>query len=487
MTYADWLNDPTALRCILIEAVASIAGVDTTFYLSTRGYVSGNADSPANTPYLPGIAGGVQVTEEISLDGNGGLSYGDIELFNLNGERDSWLDYIWVNRAVRVYIGDLRWLRSDFQLIFDGLIENLDSKSRDRLNFKIRDKLQRLNTPASETKLGGATDNADALIPLTFGEVSNITPLLSNPATHEYQVHNGPIEALIEVRDNGVPIAVTPNLAAGKFNLLASPAGTITASVQGDKPVGVYSNTIAALVQCLALSFGKASTRFVAGDLDAANLAAFAAAHAQPVGVYLSSRENIITTMQELASSVGAQATITRQGKLALLQIALPPVGTPTMLTAADMVKDSLHIAERPDVKAAVKLGYCKNWTVQTDLQSGIPEAHKDLFSAEQMTVSQANSTVAASYRLDAEPEPRDTLLLGTADATAEAARELALYSALRTVFGFEGFSPCLLLVLGQSVTLIHARFGLAAGKTGVVIKLQPDWLTFRVQVEVLI
>ena len=74
------------IPCILVEVVASISGIETTLYLSTKGYVTGAADSPANTVYMPAISGGVQVTEELSLDGSAAMAYGDIELYNVAGE-----------------------------------------------------------------------------------------------------------------------------------------------------------------------------------------------------------------------------------------------------------------------------------------------------------------------------------------------------------------------------------------------------------------
>jgi hypothetical protein len=477
------------IPCILVEVIASIAGVDTTLYLSTKGYVTGSADSPASTVYMPAIAGGVQVTEEISLDGSAAMSYGDIELYNVSGERDGWLDYIWSNRTVKVFRGNMGEARSSFTLLFDGVVDDIGSSNRDRINIKIRDKLQRLNSPVSDTK-GGTASNGDTLLPLVFGEVCNITPLLTNSGTLEYQVHNGAIESIIEVRDNGVPLAPTTgytvNLATGKFTLLASPAGLITCSVQGEKPVA-YANTISLLVQRLATAYGKASTRFIASDLDVTALAAFETAHTQAVGAYLSGRENVINIMQTLAASIGAQVVITRAGKLSLLKISFPPAGTPTVISNVDMMQSSLHIIRRLPIKSSVKLGYCKNWTVQTNLQTGIPESSKALLSNEFLTVTNSNTAVATNYKLDAEPVQINTALISTAEATAEAARQLAIYSTPRTIYGFEGFSQCLDLVLGQAVTLTHSRFGLGAGKTGIVIKLQPDWINFRVQVEVMI
>ena len=63
----------------------------------------------------------------------------------------------------------------------------------------------------------------------------------------------------------------------------------------------------------------------------------------------------------------------------------------------------------------------------------------------------------------------------------------MEIFKTPRTVFGFEMLSNGLFLNLGDAVTLTHSRFGLSAGKTGTVIKLQPDWMTSRVYVEVIL
>ena len=487
MTYdLAWLTNPTAKRCILVEVIANVAGTETTFYLSDKGYVTGAGDTPANTVYLPIIAGGINVSESISLDGSASLSYGDIELYNLNGERDDWLSYIWTNRAISVYVGDVSWVRADFQIIFNGIISDLDSKSVDRINIKIVDKLQRLNTPVTEAKLGGSTENAYDILPLTFGEVFNVTPLLTDPANLVYQVHNGSIERIIEVRDNGVPLsAYTTSLSTGKFTLTAAPAGTITASVQGYKAT-TYINTIAEIIQAIVLNYGKASTRFVSNDLDLTNLASFEAAHTQAVGVYLTDRVNVISIIQELASSIGAVVVMSRLGKLQLLQINIPPTGTPTVITTTDIIESSLRIVERLEVKSSSKIGYCKNWTVQENLQTGIPDEHKKMLSNEYLIVTQSNNTTSTAYKLDEEPVQRNTLLLSSIDAGAESLRDIAIATSVRTVYGFEGFSQLMLLKLGDTITLTNPRFGLSAGKLGTVIKLEPDWINSTVYVEAL-
>lgn len=78
-------------------------------------------------------------------------------------------------------------------------------------------------------------------------------------------------------------------------------------------------------------------------------------------------------------------------------------------------------------------------------------------------------------------------MLLRAVDAQAEALRRLNLWKTQRTVYRFTGYAHLLTLELGQALTLTAPRFGLDAGKTGMVIGLQSDWINRRVTVEVLI
>lgn len=484
--FIAWLETPSALRCMLVECVASIGGTETTLYLSNLGYVTEPTDTPANTDYKGAITGGGAITERLSLDGSASLAFGDVEISNIDGERDDWLtaDYVWRNREIAVYVGDKTWARADFRLVFSGLIDDIGSASRERLNLKIRDKSQRLNTALTEAKLGGATANADHLLPVCLGEVHNIEPLLIDPALLKYQIHNGPIERDIEVRDLGVVVSKTDTLASGTFVLNQAPAGQITVSAQGDKP-STYSNTVAKLVQRLATGYGV--DPFISGDLDAANLSAFDSANPQPVGLYLAERANVLENCQLLAASVGAQAIVSALGKLRLLKIDLPPAGTPTQVTASNMRAKTLQVAQRIPVKAAVKLAYCRNYTVQANLQTGVPAEHKDLFLQEWLTVTASDSAVAAAYRITESPTQEETCLLATADAQAEADRRLALWSVPRTIYRYQGFPELLLEELGGAQTITHDRFGMSAGVACQIVSLTKDWLAGTVSVEVLV
>ena len=482
--FTAWLKSPQAIRTVLVEAVASIGGSETTLYLSSRNYV----DGAGGRAYLAVISGGLATRESLNLDGAPSISYGDIEIENTSGERDVWLDYIWSNRAASVYVGDPTWPRADFRLVFSGVVDDITVRSRMRLALRLRDKLERLNAPVLETTLGGATANKDRILPLCLGDAFNIEPLLTDPATLVYKVHDGATQDIHEVRDNGAPITtLTKALASGTFTLTAAPVGQITATVRGAKPSGTYANTVSALVQWLVLNYGPSATRLSAGDLDATQLAAFTSACPQAVGLYLGDRANLLAVCQQLAASVGAQVVMTSTGLLRLVRIALPTSGTPVAVTAADMAKDSLVISQRPPVKSTCKLGYARNHTPQTTgLAAGLPASSAALLGQEWQSVTSNDATTATAYKLATAPVLEETCLIAQAEATTEAARRRDLWKTQRAVYTATYLPHLLLAELGDPITITHARYGLAAGKTGMVMSIERDWLAGRATIGVL-
>jgi hypothetical protein len=223
-----WLEDQTSIRCLLVEITARnvIAGTETTFYLSNMGYITTSAD----VVYLPYLTGSLQTTESLSIEGSLSMSFGDIQVANLNGDLDTWLDstkYIWVNRNIKVYLGDPRWVcvnlasvQTKFEKIFDGIVADVDSSARDSINIKVRDKLQRLNYPLTDNILGvygtwaAGQANQDTIRPLIFGEVNNISPVLVDPSKLEYMFNDTSVGTLVTNTTFGTNI-ITCNSTAG--------------------------------------------------------------------------------------------------------------------------------------------------------------------------------------------------------------------------------------------------------------------------------
>lgn len=486
--YNAWLASPAAYRCILLEAKVKVGGNEITRYMSTRGYVSRPSDFPANTLYAPVIAGGISFRASMGVLGSPELSFGDLEIHNDDGALDAWAGDIWTNRDVIVLLGDSRWPRSDFKIIYTGVVELLDTRVRTRWNLRLRDKLQRLNVPVTETKVGGTTTNSDMTMPVLFGECHNITPVLVDPALLEYQVHDGTIESVYEVRDNGIPIVVTNDPVNGKFRLTKVAFGAVTCSAQGDKFAGAYIFDAGGIVRRLATGYGRVDDRFTASDIDDAQIEIFRGLNPQPIGRQIRQGETVLEAIVAVAASVGARPIMSRDGRLQLLKMQIPPAGTPMVVTPSDMVPGSLKIIARPMVQASVRLGYAKNWTVQTGITTGLPAEHKEMFAQEWFTTTSSDANVAMDHNLSVEPkEQEDTMLIRKIDSQNESDRRLSIKRIQRTVYEFEGYADLLFTELGSPMTIQHPRFGLSQGRTGQVVAIAPDWMRSKITIGVII
>lgn len=487
--FITWLGTKGPRRCLIAE-VGVKSGTEITRYLSTTGYSSEPADTPASQLYTGRITGSVSFTRRLDLSGSGGsMSFGDIELDNTDGELDDWLNDIWAGRAINVYLGQVDWPKSDFELVFSGTVDDIAPKSRSRLSLKVRDIFGPLNSTLSTATIGGAGDNKDALRPICLGECFNVSPVLIDPTVGggEYAVHlNSAIEGVIEERDNGLAVASTVTVASGKFSLTAARYGQITADVQGAKVSGTWRNDAGGLVEWVALASVGDGNGITAGQIDSTALTAFRAACAQPVGLYIDQRANRLQVMQQLAASVGATVTSTYDGKMILVRVAFgTPVGT---IGTRQMVDGSFGPISRPAVQGAIRLAGERNWTPQTSgLAGSLTSSQPQMFGDEYLYFTASDATVLADYGQSDTPPAVETLMIVEADITAEAVRRLALWSTPRTVFGFDGFPECFAYEIGETYTLTHPRFGLSAGVPALIVGIQHDWVKCRVRVEVLV
>jgi hypothetical protein len=493
--WAAWLADPLARRVTLLDVTALIGATETPIYLSLGAdYTTAPTDTPANTTYQGIASAGTLFTEELALPlpgsrpGGGGLSSGRVTVSNPNGVRYAWFDYVWANRRVVGWLGDPSWPFADFRIIFDGTVADI-APDTDAFVLKLGDKLQRLNGPLSEVKVGGNSTNKDELVPNIFGEVHNVPPRLVDAAQLKYQVHNGQVEGTIEVRANGVPVDIFNSPSTGTFRLkLDNQGGQITASVKGDAPGGVYSNTVSKLVQRLITAYGKASDRLSTADLDLTNFSSFDTAHVQPVGLPAFDRMNVVEACQTLADSVGAELVASPDGKLRLLKVALPPTGPTRSIYPQEIEEGSLQLVDRTAAVASIKLGFCRNWAVQEGLETGIPEQHKTMYATEWLTATAVDETVRVNYRLSSDPpEQQDTCLLRRVDAAAEADRRLAMWKTPRKIFELTVLQSAMDVSLGQVVTIYNKDYGMVNGVNALIIARGVDTRTLRTHLRIIL
>lgn len=389
--YLAWLKRDGEPRALLVEAVAYSGGAEVTRTLSNKVFISGPLDDPANAAYDDIVIGSPRFAAQLSglFTGQSLPTWGDIELTNESGVRDSWLDDAWDGRAVRLYLGAPSWPKVDFRRVLDGTIGDIVAPAPNRLALKIRDKSWALNVPIQTALVGGTTANKDQPKPLCYGQCFNVEPLLIVAATHQYQVHDGAIEAITDVRDNGVSVTYTPDAATGTFTLNAAPAGRITADVQGAKPGGIYLTRCADIINHIVTT----RTALTGADVDSANFTAFNATCPQTLGMYIRDRQNIIPALDELAGSVGSFWTFSRDG-LMLLGRLEAPAGSPVLELVADDIRErKIACVGRTLPVETLRLGYARNFTPQPDgLAGSVSEANRALYAVGHQVASCTNA-----------------------------------------------------------------------------------------------
>lgn len=521
----DWSQRQDAIRIILVHIEGFDGGP---LYLSNKPYITEGGDTPSSVAYVPCLVGSLSFTEQLDVEGGtASIGYGTVDINNHDGVYDIWKNYIWKNKPIQIYLGDPRWNRADFIQIFDGLIDDVASSDRSTVSISLYNKLERLNTAISEktittlypstadevninitpiipwtitnaTKPVGAVQSRDTLLPLCFGECFNVTPLkisttLTGGETNvdTYMVHDGQIEAILEVRDNGVPLTpgtgYTVDLVNGTFTLLHAPFGTITCDVQGAKPSGIYLDSIGTIIKHIVTTYGV--TKYVDADIDLDTLAAY---NSYYTGVYITDRENVFDICQRLANSVGASLSQQYDGKLTMSRLTLPgySVTAPivTEITEDNINYNGISIQERVPVKGAVKLGYAYNWTEQSDgLAGAVPQQSIDLYKKPYQFVAPKDDMVISSYSITAQPIEEETLLVDEAQASDEATRRLTLFKTQRTIYSIEGRMDFITMTPGLGVTLKNYRFGLSTPVNGVVVSTSKDWVTGKTTIGVLV
>lgn len=598
-----WLDNPSHLKCVLAD-ISYWNGSEQTMRLSTRSYYDGTNE------YIPIIIGGLSFSESLSEDLTVSISYGTIELENTGGSYDHFLDYIWKRRSIDLYLGDPSWPKSDFVLIFTGLVDTLVSGGESNLQITIVDRLEQLNETITTTVLkdlsrpySAKTTEGDKLLPVLFGEVFNLSPILvdtgvnfdSGPWTAEItniantapivvgktvtastsgagQIHTTPsgttaptctvkailsnntisftvpggvgagrprigvipnliidgltyspetgksfriqnvqgtggpvykitdgistpyIDEIIEVRDKGAPIEIlTAESGFGDFSLTGATFGTITCSARSFPPADC---TVPKIIKYIVKNYGK--NKLTDSDIDFDNISSDRANY--KVGIYITDRTNIIEVCNQLAKSINCALyyslttvnTGTGQvssGKLKLIELKAPATGSSTaLLDDSVMLEGTLQIGESFQVKPGVKLAYCKNYTQQTsDLALALNPSHGSIFKDEYWYVEKKDESTVTLYNDTGEVKEEITHLLDTLDANAEAQKRLDYWKTPRTLVTATYLPHLIFTQLGSIVTVKSTRFGLTAGKLGIVYSINRDWLTGFVEIGVLV
>ena len=483
-------TDTAAERAVLVtlEPYDPASDGTVTLYVGTHGIATAPTDTPANAYFEPNLREGLAFKRSMLGSGRvGGRSLperGGIVLVN-TGEFDGWLDYHWSNRAVTVLMGLAGGAFADFETVFTGVCGEL-RYGRNQIAVPVFDNARLLDKPVQETLYAGTGGNEggddlkDKPKPLCFGQCLNVSAVPVDLTNKVYQVHDGQMEAIDAVYDNGKLLTLTTDytvdLTNGRFTLVSAANGLVTADVKGDKTGGTYVSSAATVMRRVATVYGGLADP---GDLDTASFTALDTKTTAIIGLYTGTMaRGVLSILDDVADSIGGFWTFSRSGELEVGRLDAPSGTAALDIGENDVVENSVTREAFGNPIWRYRLDHRRCWTVQNAdvLDPATTDAFKEFAGTEYRTASVEDTDVKEDgagkdgHKGAEDLEPVPSLLVVTADAETEAARRLALFKTRREVFHEAlkgvGFS----LALGDVVTLTHSRFGLSAGKDFVVV-----------------
>lgn len=361
---------------------------------------------------------------------------GEIE-FAIDAAIWPWLAYHWKGRDFRVYEGEHTDSFAELALVYAGRVVDLAfNADTSKAAVKTADAGDDIDGPLisdlyPDAALSSLRGNPK---PRLWGTVYSIAPALVDEPTGTYDVSTAAgaaqIDAIMDLRVGGVPweeVIGTPG--SGQWSLDTA-AGTVTlgsktlgADVRCDaRAVGWETLTSAALLEEVVTEAG--------GTVDAAMLAAFAAAVPGPIGFYTTTTPiNGLDALDLITAGAGGWYQFGDDQKFRVGVIAAP--GTPVAaLTDVNIV--ALRLVGIIPPAWRIRVEYRRNFDPPSNLLEGVTDA--------EAAALQATGVTAPAYENEAikvaEPRAVDVPLIST--LFVNEADAVAVRDRLAVAFGVE-------------------------------------------------
>ncbi len=314
-----------------------------TFYYADKGFATEPDEAPPNL-HIPGRILRPLTHSRSMFSGSkiGGLAlpdFGETVLINADEKLD-FLTQLYVDgRDCDVFIGGEIDILTNFHQIFCGVMDAIEADDKE-ISLRVKSSLFKLDRAFHQDIYGtSAEDDIEGKpIPETLGQVKNVTPVLIDSTGFVYQVHNGQIQSIDAVYDEGVLQVLdtdyTVDLNAGTIDFAAAPNGKVTVDLKGSKEGGVYVNTISDIVQRVGGYRGIT-------EFDTLAFSAFKTAVPEIVGIYVKDPSNTLDELSFLVNSRGGFLTDNRTGQLTIGLLSEPTTATeilgPNAITNVDM------------------------------------------------------------------------------------------------------------------------------------------------------
>ncbi|QFU04592.1 hypothetical protein FIU82_06120 [Pseudoalteromonas sp. THAF3] len=459
--FVDWLESLDQRRTVLVEVDYLAEGSSGTLRLANRPFISRPDDSPASVPYDDVILGGLSYGRDMGGQNSGSLanSVGSVSLA-ASPEVVEASFFEFAGQSVRVYLGDQRWARNEFQLVTVLTAEALEPTGRSDYVLKFRTERLDLADPLTEQTFT-VGPNVDALKPVCFGQCHNVRPVQVDEAGRVWAVHDGPVEAISAVRVNGAAVSATKDLTTGTITLSSKPSGTLTADV-----VGAGGATAKGIILEILSRLGNT-------EIDSASLDTLPV---DAVGFYSRNPTSFRNALDGIVKTFGGFWGFSRLNVFKVGLIDRPKGGSSVALTPDDILLDGVSFLRRVRPATEVNLNYRKNYTPQD------ANGYEEPFS----NVRKTSPGIEEIYP-DAELKEAEVLLAEKAGADTEAERRRQFFEKPLRVFEVNAFALPFAFEVGQEVRLIYPYFGMEKGVDAVVLAITDEPLEGVTELRVLI
>lgn len=215
---------------IVCKVTGYISGAEHSFYFGTRGWTSKPSDTPADTHFAPLLTKAASMRRDcwdiLTTSGRSRVGFGQATLRNVAPDRfapgilDYLLEYAFDGRVFEQWWGtdDLAF-PAGFTQVIEAKQQNL-RLSRSQAVLSLRDRQVELDihlqpnvyagNNALPAGLEGGPELKDKPKPWCFGSVFNVPAVCVNTSKLIYQVHDGEISSITDVRDSGISLSQTP-------------------------------------------------------------------------------------------------------------------------------------------------------------------------------------------------------------------------------------------------------------------------------------
>lgn len=449
-------------KVTLVELDCWDGSQEVTLYGSDKGYNTNLSPGVEHRPYTSFVN---KLPSKKQSLASGSRSGGEIVIDNSNGIRDSWIHtYKFDGRQVVFKYGSPNWEYADFRQVGVNIVESRYSRKRDEITLKLRDPEAYLDFPL-QPSLVTTGPNTGERLPVGYGLINSAPAVLIDPVTHKYQIHDAEIEQIVAVQDDRVDVAsFTPSIIDGTFTLGAQPAGNVTCTFKGAKVGGVFLEKAGEIIDHIITT----RTNLPGGLYDSAAFIALDAAIDWKHNIFVDDGETARQVIEKILGSMGAKLIRARDGKISVARLTLPSVSADQVIRLDDVKKNQFKPVKVQAPWIRARLGYAKNYSVATNLDTSLTEAERAAAKREYSIVSASNA-IAALHPLAVEPELIETTLTEEAAATARLTEEMALRAVERFVYELIMYASVFLFKVGDTVQLFNPRFGFAAGKNALV------------------